>query len=190
MSNLGSILGRSAGTKPGELLKALYDPSTNTYFTVDITDREYYFPDTNNYFGPDFVDKLTQETRGMSKNISKMKVAIMDTGMLTRHPLIKRYLKDSINFSLDFDVEDHNGHGTYVTLIYLANAGIENDVESTELYNVKVLNALGNFQRQDHHFGLHVRFLGPPLHSFHGFFFNHIEFRNVSTPMSKLWHFI
>ena len=41
-----------------------------------------------------------------------------------------------------------------------------------------------------HHFGLHIRSLGQPIHHFHGFLFGHIQWKNVSTPMSKLWHFM
>jgi subtilisin family serine protease len=48
-------------------------------------------------------------------------IAIVDTGLLSRHPDIKPRLIDQVDFTGE-GVEDENGHGTKVALITLATA--------------------------------------------------------------------
>jgi subtilisin family serine protease len=83
-----------------------------------------------------------------------MKTAVLDTGMVTTHPLIKPKLMKSVNFSDEPDVEDRNGHGTLCTLVVLQSfhhiferAYRVPLVIDYELYNVKVLNSRGGCKK-------------------------------------------
>lgn len=121
---------------PGYILERLFDKSNNKYYTVDL--------------GLEAEDvrkakQLAKQASNQRLSTEKTKSAILDTGMMTSHPLIAPYLKGSMNFSQDDDIEDYHGHGSFVTLVFLATS----NPESVELYNVKALNRLGNFIKDD-----------------------------------------
>jgi subtilisin family serine protease len=109
----------------GHILKMLFDPSTNTYYNIQKEDfiKERY-PISHS-------DRITSNTANPNP-----KVAILDTGMMLEHPVIKSRLKASVNFSDEPDCEDRNGHGTMTTLIILLGA-------TSDIYNVKILPTKG-----------------------------------------------
>ena len=105
-------------------LDDIYDPDTKKYYTVT--------------FSAEKNKQITnlKESWGRKKGERPyVKIAVLDTGMMTSHPQIKKCLAKSVNFSDDKDTEDHTGHGTLVTLILLAYGDVN-------LYNVKILNSL------------------------------------------------
>jgi hypothetical protein len=59
--------------------------------------------------------------------------AILDTGMLSRHPFLRKRIADSVDFTGE-GPEDLNGHGTAVSLIFCVNA------PGIRVLNVKVLD--------------------------------------------------
>src|SRR2546429_450082 len=63
---------------------------------------------------------------------SHERVAILDTGLLSNHPWLKRRIVGAVDFTGE-GVEDRNGHGTAVALVLLAGTPYVN------LLNVKVL---------------------------------------------------
>ena len=103
---------------PGYYLEKLYDKERNKYYTIET-------------LKPEEVSKLIREGyKGQG-----IKTAVLDTGVMTHHPTIKKALKKSVNFTEEKSAEDLNGHGTMAALILLSTA------PDTELYNVKVMNA-------------------------------------------------
>jgi subtilisin family serine protease len=135
LTNLGRI---QDGTDfpPGYLIERLFDKSNNKYYTIDLGSQAEDIRKAKELASEASTQMLTKE---------KTKCAVLDTGMMTSHPLIVPYLKASENFSQDDDIEDLHGHGTYVTLIFLATS----NPESVDLHNIKVLNRLGNFLKED-----------------------------------------
>ena len=98
---------------------------------IPLKDKKIFFINENGAVKLNEVDEIKK-----MPDFGILKVAILDTGMLTDHPLIKGLLKKSLNLSTDSDVVDHNGHGTMVTLILLRSRFYQ-----VELYNIKILNA-------------------------------------------------
>lgn len=64
-------------------------------------------------------------------------IAILDTGVMTHHPMIQKYVVESIDFTGE-GFEDLNGHGTYI-----AFQGIR-VCPNPKIINVKVLDKFGN----------------------------------------------
>ena len=123
--------------RPGYLLERLYDVSNKRYYTIDLRNHRDKILEAK---------KLAEQySKQISEEVNKTKCAILDTGMMTHHPLIKPYLKASENFSQDDDTEDHHGHGTYVTLAFLETC----NPSTVELYNIKIGNGYGEVLRSD-----------------------------------------
>ncbi len=64
--------------------------------------------------------------------------AVLDTGLLGDHPLLKGTIAEEVNFSDEEGGEDRSGHGTMVALLY--RAAIQ---RQPRFLNVKVANARG-----------------------------------------------
>jgi len=91
---------------------------------------------------------------GFSKNIENnfsgkgIKVAILDTG-ISNHPILRNKIIDSIDFTLENNPIDKNGHGTMMAGIIAGSKsdngeGFNGISPNIQLYNVKVLNDEGN----------------------------------------------
>lgn len=106
-------------TAPGYHLENLYDKEKDRYYTVETLYTEGVLS---------YLQELGIRGHGP-------KTAILDTGVMTHHPTIKKVLKESVNFTEEATVEDLHGHGSMVTMIMLAG------VLDVNLYNVKVMNA-------------------------------------------------
>ena len=141
--NVGTIQDNKKDVPPGELFWWSIDSSTGYYFTPEASEPEFQ---NRNSIPLYIVADLALE------GLSDYRYAFLDTGMMINHPLIKPHLKMSKNFSQDFDIEDHNGHGTLVTLIALnleELIGQSTPQSHLELYNLKVLNTKGHCSRND-----------------------------------------
>jgi subtilisin family serine protease len=110
MSNkIVEIMGGTPGRK-GHYLRNVYDQETSKYFGPIMTseeakhEREYerlfkiLYPEKN-------IDDIST------------KIAIIDTGVLHNHPMIKPCLLGSVDFTGEGQ-EDRNGHGTMVASIF------------------------------------------------------------------------
>ena len=75
-------------------------------------------------------------------------VAVLDTGIVTRHPDLIQNIKGTANFSTSkMDVEDQNGHGTHVAGIIAAvdnSVGMIGVAPEAKIYAAKVLNDNGS----------------------------------------------
>jgi len=110
----------------GAYLDKVYDSKSDTYF-IPILD-------------PDLKNLKENLEKDRTKTTT---LAILDTGMLFDHPWIKNNLKDSVNFSSDKVEYDLNGHGTLVTLLFLAVS------PHSKILNVKVMNKRGKGREKD-----------------------------------------
>lgn len=70
--------------------------------------------------------------------------AVLDTGMMYEHPLLRDTVVGEANFSGEADAADHNGHGTIVALLYRAGMNMV-----PRYLNVKVANAAGAGKPRD-----------------------------------------
>lgn len=105
---------------PGHYLKLLYDEKTDKYYTPILR--------------PDQREEI-KRYRSMGLTGRGVKVAVLDTGFMSSHPVIKRALKGSVNFTEEETAEDMDGHGTMVTLLLMLYS------PEADVYNVKVLNS-------------------------------------------------
>lgn len=108
---------------PGTLIKFLYDERTGTYYKPVLRLEERAA-----------IDKL-RERMNYSKPRARVKIAVLDTGVMTHHPIIRKVLRGSENFTEEETEEDMDGHGTFVALQLLART------QDIDLYNVKVLKS-------------------------------------------------
>src|ERR1035441_5261687 len=116
------ILGAEPG-KQGSNLAHLHDPKTGQYFTLGFPGSERYFDGVKKVHDQGFTGKGG-------------KCAILDTGMMLDHPLIKRNLAESVDLTGE-GPDDLNGHGTIVTLLALLTA------PDSTLLNIKVAGSDG-----------------------------------------------
>ena len=117
------ILSGSPG-KTGAYLNILYQPDTDTYFAP------------LGLLGNSASRQLTEYTG------PAVRVAIVDTGLMLEHPLIKPALEESVDFTGE-GPEDLNGHGTIVALIvHLKNPRVR-------FFNVKIADAKGRGTKED-----------------------------------------
>lgn len=123
MSKTVKILSGTSGKK-GAYLDIIYQPDTGTYFAP---------------IGLEGDSRTTYETEHTDMPI---KVAIIDTGFMLNHPLIKRNLEESVDFTGE-GPEDLNGHGTIGALILLLN------YPAARLFNVKVMDAMGRGNKEN-----------------------------------------
>ncbi|MEG6521295.1 S8 family peptidase [Desulfotomaculum sp. 1211_IL3151] len=88
-------------------------------------------------------DVCWQETRGQG-----VKVAVIDSGIDTNHPNLRKNLRGGINLiSPGSSFDDDNGHGTHVAGTIAASnigKGILGVAPEAEIYAVKVLDQLGD----------------------------------------------
>lgn len=89
-----------------------------------------------------------------------VKIAVVDTGVLTSHPDLKNRIKDCKNFSnprvsvVDGKCEDKNGHGTHVAGIIAADGGndglgIFGIAPAADIYAYQVCSASGSCWADD-----------------------------------------
>lgn len=109
-------MGGRAG-KAGRYLSLVYDSDAGKYLAPDITHFDW----------DGDVDR---------SSLPRDATAILDTGMMLHHPLIKRSLVHSVDFT-DEGIGDLNGHGTAVALLFTLSA------PWADMVNVKVLSAEG-----------------------------------------------
>ncbi len=72
----------------------------------------------------------------------KYNVAILDTGILPDHPVFKRYIKNTIDFTGE-GISDSNGHGSMVTWLYLVRSERALTELDVGLYICKILTSDG-----------------------------------------------
>lgn len=106
---------KALDNSPERMLDSVYNPRTS----------QYYVP-----YNPALADYRKMHQAGFTGNGITM--AILDTGMLSKHPWLQPRIVGSVDFTGE-GTEDRNGHGTVVALIAsLAAPG-------AGLLNVKVL---------------------------------------------------
>lgn len=107
---------RALDNSPARMLDIVYDGNS----------RQYFAP-----YNPSHAQLSSLHKTGITgKGITS---AILDTGVLSNHPLLRGKIVDSVDFTGE-GPEDLNGHGTVVTLIVLATA------PGSGILNVKVLD--------------------------------------------------
>ena len=74
--------------------------------------------------------------------IPRYKIAILDTGILSDHPIFKRYIKEYIDFTGE-GITDGNGHGSLVTWLYLVRGERAITEADAGLYICKILTSDG-----------------------------------------------
>lgn len=116
------ILGKDDSDK--SLLNSIYDPKTGKYvIPVKLSPNMRIFG----------INKLMDA----EKRKTGPKVAVLDTGVLFDHPLIKYSLDEHVNFIDEETDEDQNGHGTIVALqVIMTNPSIK-------LLSAKVMDSKG-----------------------------------------------
>lgn len=77
------------------------------------------------------------DLNSMRNKKSDTSIAIMDTGLLYEHPLLKDCIEESVDFTGE-GVEDYNGHGTIVALLARTSIPL-----IPSMINVKVCDASG-----------------------------------------------
>lgn len=103
-------------------LSKFYDQSSGQYFALELPED------------PGFQAVLADAKRRHVELSSR--IAVVDSGLMLDHPLIKRNLIKSVDFTGE-GPQDSIGHGTLVALIILAR------MPKTPLFNVKVINSDG-----------------------------------------------
>jgi subtilisin family serine protease len=127
-SKIVEILGGTPGRK-GHYLKNIYNQKTNKYFGPIMLNEEL---ESEKEFERLF--KILYPERNIDDVSTK--VAIIDTGVLHDHPMIKPCLLDSVDFTGEGS-EDFNGHGTMVASIFTQGK------PRNKFLNVKALDAEG-----------------------------------------------
>jgi hypothetical protein len=95
------------------------------------------------------ADEVTKSARALLENAQQLPArpspitAIVDTGILSAHPLIAGTIVDSIDFTGE-GVEDVAGHGTIVALHYVSTVELYSPNSKPRMLNVKVMDGLGN----------------------------------------------
>ena len=127
-SKIAEILSGTPGRK-GRYLRNVYDQKINKYFGPIMTSEEI----KNEKEYERLFNIVYPE-----KNIDDVftKIAIIDTGVLHNHPMIKPCLLGSVDFTGE-GVEDFNGHGTMVASIFTQGR------PRNKFFNVKALDAQG-----------------------------------------------
>ena len=132
------ILGATPGLR-GKYMNRVYDQVTDKYLGP-IASKE----DWKSFA---FIQRLKAKTgRGLREEDVRVS-AIIDTGVMHEHPLIKPLLLDSVDFTGE-GPEDLNGHGTMVALLragaqYVKRIEHVNLICGVKLLNVKALDAEG-----------------------------------------------
>lgn len=108
----------------GRYLSRVYDKNTGTYFGPVLSESER-------------LSTMVDPNKNL--NHRNIRIAVIDSGMLHAHPLIKPYLveRDSRDFTEE-GLEDFNGHGTMVSTILALRSG-----PGLEILNVKAIDAEG-----------------------------------------------
>ena len=90
----------------------------------------------------DFIKSMHNlEQWKSSKPTQTLRVAILDTGLMSEHPILKPLIDQSEDFTVEQEgIEDQNGHGTLVSLILAVGLISKFDIR---LLNGKVLNREG-----------------------------------------------
>ena len=123
------ILGGKAG-ESGRYLDGVYNEITGEYYGPLLSPEKKREIES--------LRELINSKKQGDSNLPKIHCAIIDTGVLSNHPLIIPHLmEESVDFTGE-GPEDQNGHGTVVSLIYLANATAD-----ATIYNVKALDSKG-----------------------------------------------
>jgi subtilisin family serine protease len=120
------MLGGEAG-HAGNYLSRVYDQATGAYFT----------PVPANAAVIEDIEKL--HARGAIGTGTS--IAILDTGLMRQHPLIKKSLIEEVDFT-NSSPEDGNGHGTMVALLALYAS------PAASLYSAKILDDAGEGKEQ------------------------------------------
>lgn len=105
---------------------SFFDPQLGAYRTFD-------FPPAGDAFWDGLRSAQEQGLTGAGQTM-----AIIDSGMLTKHPVIRARLRHSASFVRGEDSEDTSGHGTAVALLTLLTA------PDVELVNLKVIGSAGH----------------------------------------------
>lgn len=122
-----------ASVSDGEDPPDLYLTAGPSRVGVEVT-RLSQFTLEPGYFAP--PPSVSASIRMLSRVLNlfvKGKAAILDTGVLSHHPLLRKRLLDSVDFTGE-GPEDRNGHGTVVGLIFI------NSAPGSSILNVKVLD--------------------------------------------------
>jgi hypothetical protein len=92
---------------------------------------------------PDFTDNLMIHRTQASMGIPEL-IAILDSGILSHHPVLKRLVVDTVDLVGEGglrDGVDHNGHGTLVGLLIALTS------PNVEIINIKVADREGRLDR-------------------------------------------
>ena len=120
------------------------EPQVIAFGATTVTLEHFYDPKTGNYYEPITTDFPGRPRPAMATN-SKITplCAVVDSGVMSSHPIIKQSLKESIDFTGE-GPEDLAGHGTMIALLYLQNlpAGFP-------IVSVKVLDRRGKGRLKD-----------------------------------------
>jgi subtilisin family serine protease len=125
-------------SRPGEegkLLHKIYDSYTGTYQIPVPLDQAN---DVN--VSQDMVKRKLLESGETYETHQLLRVAIIDTGLMSSHPWINPLLEESVDFTGE-GPEDLNGHGTAVALIVVN--GVISLIPRLRLLNVKVMDSDG-----------------------------------------------
>lgn len=147
------------GSSPGRYLQYVFDDDTGTYLRPADTEQMIAFREqavktayrqAQARAGFD-ADAFESAWPGIWRELTKKRqettpeyYAILDTGLLSRHPLLRGLIVDGTNLTTEPDDEDTNGHGTMVALI-LAD-GL---TRRPRLLNVKVADGNGRATPRD-----------------------------------------
>ena len=104
-----------------KIIEELYDERTNTF----------YYPYTPFMEMCNYKQWIKHGYDGR-----RIKWAILDTGFLYYHPLLKNNIKGGVDFTGE-GLDDKNGHGTMCALLLV------NYAQGIQLYNVKVMDENG-----------------------------------------------
>nr|WP_208803995.1 S8 family serine peptidase [Microbispora triticiradicis] len=147
------------GSSPGRYMQYVFDAGTGTYLRPADSEQMLAFRErgvkaaylqaqAGSEFDADALERAWPEiwrelTRKRPEPTPEY-YAVLDTGLLSRHPLVRGLIVDGTNLTTEPDGEDANGHGTMVALILAAGL-----TRRPRILNVKVADGNGRATPRD-----------------------------------------
>ncbi|WP_167521399.1 S8 family serine peptidase [Microbispora triticiradicis] len=147
------------GSSPGRYMQYVFDAGTGTYLRPADSEQMLAFRERGvkaaylqAQAGAEFdADALERAWPEIWRELTRKRpeptpeyYAVLDTGLLSRHPLLRGLIVDGTNLTTEPDGEDANGHGTMVALILAAGL-----TRRPRLLNVKVADGNGRATPRD-----------------------------------------